>query len=164
MTSKIKTFDSVSGEKQFRDLQASKKANVSNRSQSQLPVYQKVRALILQIMVSTKNVPGWAKQEKVNRYLGNAMGVMEFVTHANNALSPEIRSYYLNNAIIAMNEIKLGIRILFDLGFIKKTGMGAIIRYEDDVCRQLQGWLNKTKSEIPSRNNDASEEASFDVF
>ena len=63
-----------------------------------------------------------------------------------------------------MNEIKLGIRILFDLGFIKKTGMGAIIRYEDDVCRQLQGWLNKTKSEIPSRNNDASEEASFDVF
>lgn len=61
MTSKIKRFDSVSGEKLFRDLQASKKANVSNRSQSQLPVYQKVRALILQIMVSTKNVPGWAK-------------------------------------------------------------------------------------------------------
>lgn len=122
-------------------------------TQSEIPVYQQARHLVLQIMASTKHVPVWVKREKLQRYHDLAFDIMLYVSYANLQHTPVERMEYLSMAITALEELKIGIRIIFDLGFISKSGLSAIIKLEDNVSRQLQGWLAKTRKEVAQGGN-----------
>lgn len=117
-------------------------------TQSQLPVYQKARLLVDQLHLSSKHLPVWAKKHKLQECLDAAFDIMYFVAFANKAHTAEERAEWLEKAIETLEQMEVKVRILHDLGYITASGFGAIIKYEANVAKQLEGWLKKTRSSL----------------
>ena len=81
------------------------------------------------------------------------ISVMEHLSFADEAIADVTRRrVFIRQAIRIMKKTEIRVRILYDLHLIKKTGFSAIMLLEDDVTRQLQGWLNATEKEIEKNN------------
>lgn len=126
------------------------------RTQSELPVYQKARHLVLQIYESTKKSPVWIKRDTIQKYLNMGVEVMVLASFANRQHEPGERAARLRKAIANMQEIEVGIRLVYDLGYLSNSGFSAIMRYEAEVTQQLYGWLKSTEGEIPCAMDSTS--------
>lgn len=108
----------------------------------QLPVYNKCRQLTIQIVRSTQKTPKDIRHDYVRDLNIMVMTIMEKIAFANHA--DELRVEFIDEALKILKTVKLRVRILKDLNFIKAKGFSAIIAKEESVAKQLQGWKNKT--------------------
>lgn len=117
-----------------------------------LPVYNKTRQLFLQFELSTKKAPIDIKRGIISDTKSEIIRILEHLSFADEMVnSVEARMVFIEDAIRTMRSVKVRVRILFDLHYIKKSGFAALIALEEDVFRQLQGWLNKTEQELETR-------------
>ena len=107
-----------------------------------LPAYNKARELTEQIARSTQKVPRDIRFTYVVEMKTASMGIMEYIAFANDR--PEERAAFLDKAIMDLQRIMIRVRILKDLKYLPLKGYSAIIRKEEELIRQLKGWLNKT--------------------
>lgn len=107
-----------------------------------LPAYNKARELTEQITRSTQKVPRDIRFSYVTQMQTASMGIMEHIAFANE--NPEERAAYLDKAIMDLQRIMIRVRILKDLKYLPLKGYSAIIRKEEELVKQLTGWLNKT--------------------
>lgn len=113
-----------------------------------LPVYNKARTLTLQFLESTKKAPINTKRGLIARTENALVSVMEHLAFADEMMAvPTSRAAFIRAAMRIMRKVKIRVRILYDLHFIRKSGFSALMLLEDDVMRQLQAWLNKTLTE-----------------
>lgn len=114
-----------------------------------LPAYNKTRQLTLQFLESTKKAPINTKRGLIARTENALVSVMEHLAFADEMLTePKSRLAFIKASIRIMRKVKVRVRILYDLHYIKKSGFSALMLLEDDVMRQLQGWYNSTEKEI----------------
>ena len=114
-----------------------------------LPVYNKTRQLFDQFEMSTRKAPVNIKRGIIARVEESLVSVLEHLAFADRMMAdPRARLAYIKAAMRIMQKTEVRVRILYDLHFIKKSGLSAIMLLEDDVMRQLQGWHNKTEKEI----------------
>lgn len=115
----------------------------------QLPVYNKCRQLAIQIVRSTQKTPKDIRHDYVRDLNIMVMTIMEKIAFANHA--DELRVEFIDEALKILKTVKLRVRILKDLNYIKPKGFSAITAKEENVVKQLQGWKNKT---IENRNKE----------
>ena len=112
---------------------------------NQLPVYNKTRRLFLQFVISTRKTPVDIKQGIINDTKQSLIRILRSISFANEEVSnTECRAGFIKEAIDAMKTVKINVRIIYDLHYIKKSGFSSIIELEEDVSRQLAGWYNTT--------------------
>lgn len=118
---------------------------------AQLPVYNKTRRLVNQVLSSSHKATKNLKIALVDKIEANLISVLENIAFANKSVdNTEKRIDFIDAAIKIMEKVEVRVRILYDLGGIKKSGLTSIIFLEDDVMRQLIGWKN---SSIMIENN-----------
>ena len=110
-----------------------------------LKVYNRARLLSEQIVKSTGKVPRVAKYSYVDPMIVSVYGIMEYISFAND--TPEQRVQFIDTALAALNQLKIKVRVLRDLKFVTQKGYDAIIREEENVTRQLNGWRKTTLGE-----------------
>ncbi len=110
-----------------------------------LKVYNRARLLSEQIVKSTGKVPRFAKYSYVDPMIVSVYGIMEYISFAND--TPEQRVQFIDTALAALNQLKIKVRVLRDLKFVTQKGYDAIIRDEENVTRQLNGWRKATLGE-----------------
>ena len=114
-----------------------------------LPVYNKTRRLFEQFELSTRKVPINIKRGIIAKTEEALISVLEHLSFADEALADlKRRRAFILASMKVMRKVEIRVRILYDLHLIQKSGYSAISLLEDDVMRQLQGWLNATEKEI----------------
>jgi hypothetical protein len=117
-----------------------------------LPVYNKVRQLYDQFTASTRKSPISVKRGAMARVEDSIIRMMVQLSFADEAESrPGERLVIIRDVIAGMREVMAYVRALYDLRLVKKSGFSALITLEDNIMRQLTGWLNKTTLEIENR-------------
>ena len=111
-----------------------------------LPVYKKLIELVQQFDDSTKKVPQSVKHDYVRDMHNRLVGIVTTVAFANEFDTD--RMTLLNDAIQALSEFKIRVRVLLDLHYITKKGFAAIVRLEENASKQLHGWHESTKEEV----------------
>ncbi len=112
-----------------------------------LPVYNAARELYLQISRSTQKCPVELRRGRIAAMLEDALGIMDGIAFANESLDVRGRLEFISSARQKLRTIEVGIRCIFDLGFLRRRSFAAIVRCEDNVARQLAGWEKKTLSD-----------------
>ena len=119
-----------------------------------LPVYNKTRMLFLQLEESTRKLPINIKRGYLAKTEESIISVLEHLAFADDAVDdPNRRLAFIKAAQKIMRKVQVRVRIMYDLHYIKKSGLSAIMMLEDDVMRQLAGWRNSTEKEIEKENN-----------
>lgn len=108
-----------------------------------LPAYNKARELAMQLIKSTQKVPRDIRYTYIRDLQLMAMAIMEHIAFANE--KAEERISFLEKALSDLHKITIRIRIMKDLNHISTKGYSVVIRKEEELTRQLVGWLNKTK-------------------
>lgn len=108
-----------------------------------LPAYNKARELAMQLIKSTQKVPKDIRYTYVRDLQVMTMGIMEHIAYANE--KAEQRIAFLEKAQNDLHAITIRVRILKDLNHISTKGYSVIIRKEEELARQIAGWLNKTR-------------------
>ena len=105
-------------------------------------VYHQTRRLLLQLLAST------AKGTRILRYglvadtANLILAVMKDIAFADKYdIRPEDRAAYIRTAQVKMDEVKVSIRVLYDIHAMKKTGFSALTDLESNVDLQLSRWL-----------------------
>ena len=105
-------------------------------------VYHQTRRLLLQLLAST------AKASRILRYglvadtTNLILGVMKDIAFADkHDIKSEDRAAFITTAQVKMDEVKVNIRVLFDVHAMKKTGFSALTDLEYNVDYQLGRWL-----------------------
>jgi len=111
-----------------------------------LPVYKKLIELVKQFDDSTKKVPQSVKYDYVREMHNQLARIVTKVAFANEFDAD--RMTLLEDAIRAMSEFKIRVRVLLDLHYITKKGFAAIVRLEENATKQLHGWHESTKEEV----------------
>ena len=111
-----------------------------------LPVYNATRELFLQINRSTQKCPIDLRRGRINAIKEKVLAIMASIAYANLAVESRVRLRYIDEASQSLRELKVEIRCLFDLGYLRRKGFSAIIRHEENVARQLDGWQRSTVS------------------
>lgn len=113
------------------------------------PVYNKMRVLVKQFNQSTVKVPTQFKYTNVTPLHNKMMEIMRNIMKAANNTVPDIG--LINDALNVLDDVKLNVRMLYDLHYIKKKGFMAISREESKVEYQLTRWRD---SLIGNNNNN----------
>lgn len=111
-----------------------------------LPVYKKLIELVKQFDDSTKKVPQSVKHDYVRDMHNRLVRIVTTVAFANDFDNDRIS--LLEDAIQALSEFKIRVRVLLDLHYITKKGFAAIVRLEENASKQLHGWHDSTKEEV----------------
>lgn len=111
-----------------------------------LPVYKKMLELVKQFDDSTKKVPQSVKHDYVRDMHNQPVRIVTTVAFANDFDNDRIS--LLEDAIQALSEFKIRVRVLLDLHYITKKGFAAIVRLEENASKQLHGWHDSTKEEV----------------
>ena len=114
---------------------------------SKLPVYNATRELFLQIHRSTQKVPVDIRRGRVADIKEKVLKLLDSIAYANEAKDKRSRLDYIDGARAILREVTIEIRCVFDLGLLRRKSFAAIMRYEDNVARQLAGWEKKTLSD-----------------
>ena len=116
------------------------------KNKQRLPSYNKTRELFEQFERSTQKRPPNIKRGKIAEVENGLMDIMLFISQAELLKDkPEERAAKLIEAQKVLQNIKLTIRILFDLHFIPNTGWSALMLLEDDLAAQLYSWKRETE-------------------
>ena len=119
-----------------------------------LPVYNRTRMLFLQLEASTKKLPINIKRGYLAKTEEAVISVLEHLAFADEAMAdPRRRLAFIAAAQKIMRKVEIRVRIMYDLHYIKKSGLSALMLIEDDVMRQLAGWYISTEKEIEKENN-----------
>ena len=119
-----------------------------------LPVYNRTRMLFLQLEASTKKLPINIKRGYLAKTEEAVISVLEHLAFADEAMAdPRRRLAFIAAAQKIMRKVEIRVRIMYDLHYIKKSGLSALMLLEDDVMRQLAGWYLSTEKEIEKENN-----------
>lgn len=119
-----------------------------------LPVYNRTRMLFLQLEASTKKLPINIKRGYLAKTEEAVISVLEHLAFADEAMAdPRRRLAFIAAAQKIMRKVEIRVRIMYDLHYIKKSGLSALMLIEDDVMRQLAGWYLSTEKEIEKENN-----------
>ena len=119
-----------------------------------LPVYNRTRMLFLQLEASTKKLPINIKRGYLAKTEEAVISVLEHLAFADEAMAdPRRRLAFISAAQKIMRKVEIRVRIMYDLHYIKKSGLSALMLIEDDVMRQLAGWYISTEKEIEKENN-----------
>ena len=105
-----------------------------------LPVYKACMELERQFGASTQKTPRILKYGKVDtlhRELIDLIVTIAFASEYDNN-----RKTFIKEALDRMKRFKIQVRILLDLRAVTQKGFAAIVKTEEDVSRQLHGWLN----------------------
>ena len=105
-----------------------------------LPVYKAAIELERQFSASTQKTPRILKYGKVDtlhRELIDLIVTVSFASEYDND-----RKTFIKEALDRMKRFKIQVRILLDLRAVTQKGFAAIVKTEEDVSRQLHGWLN----------------------
>lgn len=105
-----------------------------------LPVYKACMELERQFSASTQKTPRILKYGKVDtlhRELIDLIVTVAFASEYDND-----RKTFIKEALDRMKRFKIQVRILLDLRAVTQKGFAAIVKTEEDVSRQLHGWLN----------------------
>ena len=118
-----------------------------------LPVYNRTRMLFLQLEASTKKLPINIKRGYLAKTEEAVISVLEHLAFADEAMAdPRRRLAFIAAAQKIMRKVEIRVRIMYDLHYIKKSGLSALMLIEDDVMRQLAGWYLSTEKEIEKEN------------
>ena len=109
-----------------------------------LPVYNAARELYLQIVRSTQKCPVNLRRGRISALEDGVLNIMQGIAFANESTDVRGRLEFIARAQGQMQTIKVEVRCIFDLGFLRKKSFAAIIRCEDKVSRQLAGWERRT--------------------
>ena len=119
-----------------------------------LPVYNRTRMLFLQLEASTKKLPINIKRGYLAKTEEAVISVLEHLAFADEAMAdPRRRLAFIAAAQKIMRKVEIRVRIMYDLHYIKKSGLSALMLIEDDVMRHLAGWYLSTEKEIEKENN-----------
>ena len=129
----------------------------SKWEKDRLPVYNKLRQLFEQLESSTKKVPINIKRGKIAEVENLIMAAMVKICYADAAkddsdASIKERLDFIDEVQQDLNEIKVNVRLLHDLKYIKDQGFDALAGYEDNVDSQLIGWRNATEKRLKVEN------------
>lgn len=102
------------------------------------PVYNQMRLLVKQFNQSTVKVPVRYKYTNVIPLHNRMIEIMRKIMMFANDTEPHIE--LLNEALKLVDDVKLNVRLLYDLHYIKKKGFMAISREEAKVEYQLRRW------------------------
>lgn len=112
------------------------------------PVYKAALDLDAQYCRSTKKAPQDVKYTHINRLHDTLIEIITVVAFANDTQDPKERADFISWAIDEVRKLKIRVRVLYDLHYITKKGFTAITGAEENVARQLSGWLKSTEERI----------------
>lgn len=112
---------------------------ISKSNFSQLPLYKSALDLERQLAQSTQKTRRSLKYTEVARVQDEVIKLITDIAFASEFL--ENRKQLIEKSLRTIKEIKIRLRILLDLGAITKNGYSAITIHEEDIDRQLKGWL-----------------------
>ena len=112
---------------------------------SKLKVYNRARILAEQINLSTQKVPRATKYRYIDPIVVMVYGIMEYISFAND--NAEQRVAFIDAALSNLAMLKVRVRIVYDMKYMKRKGYDAVIREEENVTRQLIGWRKQTLGE-----------------
>ena len=119
------------------------------KDKRRLPSYNKTRELFEQFEKSTQKRPTNIKRGKCAEIENALMDIMLMISKAE--LEKEdaaTRAGYIGAAMDDLLEVKLNIRILYDLHLIHPEGWSALMLLEDDLAGQLYSWKRETEKRI----------------
>lgn len=114
------------------------------------PVYKASIELERQFSASTQKTPRILKYGKVDALHRDLVELIVTVAFASEFNSD--RKTFIEEALDRMKRFKIQVRILLDLQAITQRGFAAIVKAEEDVSRQLQGWLESLKKRENKEN------------
>ena len=116
------------------------------KNKQRLPSYNKTRELFEQFEKSTQKRPPNIKRGMCAEIENGLMHILFMISKAELLMDkPAERAEKLGEAKDTLLDIKLKIRILFDLHFIKPEGWSALMLLEDDLTAQLYSWKRETE-------------------
>ena len=116
------------------------------KDKRRLPSYNKTRELFEQFERSTQKRPPNIKRGICADIENGLMHILFMIDKAELLMDkPADRAEKLGEAQDTLLNIKLKIRILFDLHFIPDTGWSALMLLEDDLAAQLYSWKRETE-------------------
>lgn len=119
------------------------------RRDSRPPVYNAARELYNQIVRSTQKCPINIKRGKLAEIEQKVQAIMEDTAFADEQReNAAARLERIASALKAMNEVRISIRLIHDLGYITRKGFSAIMNREAKVIRQLKGWQRSTLKNV----------------
>ena len=115
-------------------------------NEERLPAYNKTRELFQQFELSTKKAPINIKRGIIARIEQQLMDIMLWLAFAEDDMQNlQRRLELINSSQDTLREVRLSVRMLKDLGFIKKPGWSALMLFEDDLAGQLYAWKRDTE-------------------
>lgn len=109
------------------------------------PVYYAACRLYQQFARSTKKSPINIKRGILAEVERLIQSIIEDTAFANELeTDPAARLKWIAAALEKMNRVKISVRMIKDLQYIKPKGFSAIMNAEEKVTRQLQGWRRST--------------------
>lgn len=109
----------------------------------ELPVYKAAVDLEKQFSASTKNTPRILKYGKIDEIHGEIIDLLVKISFSHVLVQDRIK--FIEESLDLMRKVKIQIRILFDIRALSAKGFGALVLCEENVSRQLSGWLNSEK-------------------
>lgn len=105
-----------------------------------LPVYKAAIELERQFSASTQKAKRTLRYGKIDTLHRE---IVDFIVKVSFACDFECdRVALIDEALLMMKRIKIQVRIILDLGGLTKNGFAAVVKAEEDVARQLNGWRN----------------------
>lgn len=105
-----------------------------------LPVYKAAIELERQFCASTQKTKRQLKYGKVDKIYQEIIDFIVKVAFACDYDGDRVKM--IDEALAMMRRIKIQVRIILDLGGMTKNGFAAVVKAEEDVSRQLNGWKN----------------------
>lgn len=109
-----------------------------------LPVYNATRELFLQIHRSTQKCPIDLRRGRIVAIKEKVLKIMAGITYAYLAVESRVRLHFIDETRQTLRDVEIEVRCIFDLGFLRRKSFAAIMRCEDSIARQLDGWERKT--------------------
>lgn len=74
--------------------------------------------------------------------------IVTAIAFANETQDAQERADFISRAADDLRNMKIRVRVLYDLHYITKKGFTAISGAEENVARQLAGWQKSTEDRI----------------
>lgn len=115
-----------------------------------LPVYKAAIELERQFSASTQKTKRQLKYGKVDALHRE---IVDFIVKVAFACDYEAdRIKLIEESLGLMRRIKIQVRIILDLGGMSRNGFAAVVKAEEDVSRQLNGWKNSLAGKDKRKN------------
>jgi len=123
-------------------------------TEGRLPLYNKVRQIFDQFEMSTRKNPVNIKRGIVAVVENQLIEVLVLLSYAEEVTGDDCaegRMDLIDRIGAILKEVRIRIRVMHDLKFMKDTGFDALGKLQKNADDQLAGWRNKTEKIIEKR-------------